>query len=60
MFVPLIITEVSDNTNKIDLIFSVCNFGVLNTTPARIDIIGCINKNQYRPHPIVPNYIRDT
>jgi tRNA C32,U32 (ribose-2'-O)-methylase TrmJ len=45
MFVPLIITEVSDNTNKIGLIFGVCNLGILNTTLAKIDIISYINKN---------------
>jgi hypothetical protein len=45
MFVPLIVTEVSDNTNEIGLIFGVYNLGALNTTPARIDIISYINKN---------------
>jgi hypothetical protein len=45
MFVPLIIAEVSDNTNEIDLIFSVCNLNILNTIPARTDIISYINKN---------------
>jgi hypothetical protein len=45
MFVPLIVAEVSDNTNKIGLIFGVCNLGTLNTTPARTDIIGCVDKN---------------
>jgi hypothetical protein len=45
MFVPLIIIEVSDNTNEIGLIFGIYNLGTLNTTPARIDIIGYINKS---------------
>jgi hypothetical protein len=45
MFVPLIITEVSNNTNEISLIFGVYNLGALNTTPARTNIIGCVNKN---------------
>jgi hypothetical protein len=45
MFVPLIVTEVSDNTNKIGLIFGVYNLGTLNTILARIDIIGCIDKS---------------
>jgi hypothetical protein len=39
------ITEVSDNTNKIDLIFYIYNFGTLNIILARIDIISCVNKN---------------
>jgi hypothetical protein len=59
MFVPPIVTEVSDNTNEIGLIFGVYNLGTLNTALARTDIIGCVNKSQYRPHLIIPNYIRD-
>jgi hypothetical protein len=45
MFVPLIIIEVSDNTNKIGLIFDIYNLNTLNTTLARTDIIGCVNKS---------------
>jgi hypothetical protein len=45
MFVPLIITEVSNNTNEIGLIFGIYNLGILNTIPARTDIINYINKN---------------
>jgi hypothetical protein len=45
MFVFLIITEVSNNINKIDLIFGIYNLDLLNTILARIDIISCINKN---------------
>jgi hypothetical protein len=45
MFVPLIITEVSDNTNEIGLIFGVYNLGILNTALARTDIVSCINKS---------------
>jgi hypothetical protein len=57
---PLIIIEVSDDINEINLIFGIYNLGSLNTILARIDIISCINKNKYRPYPIIPNYIRDT
>jgi hypothetical protein len=45
MFIPLIITEVSDNTNKINLIFDIYNLSILNIILARTDIISYVNKN---------------